>query len=86
MTVQCCLLVLLRKILAQQLNGTARKQLVTITGKNEKQEDVTILITIGSDYAKVNGEDVKLDSPAFVENDRTYTPIRFISGKSGCNG
>ena len=48
----------------------------------KNKRDVTILITIGSDYAKVNGEDVKLDSPAFVENDRTYTPIRFISGKS----
>ena len=26
---------------------------------------------------------VKLDSPAFVENDRTYTPIRFISENLG---
>ena len=56
---------------------------LSLRSKNEKQEDVTILITIGSDYAKVNGEDVKLDSPAFVENDRTYTPIRFISENLG---
>ena len=75
------------RFVAENLGATVEwdgeKQLVTITGKNEKQEDVIILITIGSDYAKVNGEDVKLDSPAFVENDRTYTPIRFISENLG---
>ena len=75
------------RFIAENLGATVEwdgeKQLVTITGKNEKQEDVTILITIGSDYAKVNDEDVKLDSPAFVENDRTYTPIRFISENLG---
>ena len=75
------------RFIAENLGATVEwdgeKQLVIITGKNEKQEDVTILITIGSDYAKVNGEDVKLDSPAFVENDRTYTPIRFISENLG---
>ena len=75
------------RFVAENLGATVEwdgeKQLVTITGKTEKQEDVTILITIGSDYAKVNGEDVKLDSPAFVENDRTYTPIRFISENLG---
>lgn len=62
------------------------KQLVTITGKNLKtNEDVTILITIGAEYAVVNGENVKLDSPAFIENDRTYTPIRFISEHLGAS-
>lgn len=62
------------------------KQLVTITGKNLKtNEDVTILITIGAEYAVVNGENVKLDSPTFVENDRTYTPIRFISEHLGAS-
>ena len=62
------------------------KQLVTITCKNLKtNEDVTILITIGAEYAVVNGENVKLDSPTFVENDRTYTPIRFISEHLGAS-
>ena len=28
---------------------------------------------------KVNGKDVKLDSVAFAENDRTYLPVRAIS-------
>ena len=29
------------------------------------------------------GKEVKLDSPAFIENDRTYTPIRFIAEELG---
>ena len=45
--------------------------------------DVEIIIYIGSDKAYVNGKEVMLDSPAFIENDRTYTPIRFISEELG---
>jgi len=48
----------------------------------EKGETV-IIITIGSDIATVNGEEIKLDSPAFIENDRTYIPTRFLSEKLG---
>lgn len=33
--------------------------------------------------AYVNGEEVILDSPAFIENDRTYTPVRFIAETLG---
>lgn len=59
---------------------------MTITGKKLKTgEDVTILITIGAKNAVVNGKEIKLDSPAFVENDRTYTPIRFISEHLGAS-
>lgn len=43
-----------------------------------KTEDTEILIPIDSDSAKINGKEVKLDSPAFIRNDRTYTPVRFI--------
>lgn len=46
-------------------------------------DDIEIVITIDSDTAVVNGESVKLDSPAFIENDRTYLPIRFISENLG---
>jgi uncharacterized repeat protein (TIGR02543 family) len=46
-------------------------------------EDVTIEIYIDSDKALVNGEIVELDSPAFIENDRTYTPVRFIAETLG---
>ena len=48
-----------------------------------KKADVTIEIYIDSDKALVNGEIVVLDSPAFIENDRTYTPVRFIAETLG---
>lgn len=57
-------------------NGEAKT--VTIT-----KDETVIVITIGSDKATVNGKDVTLDSPAFIENNRTYTPIRFISENLG---
>lgn len=70
------------RFVAENLGATVtwdeEKRLVTITDK-----DVTILITIGEETATVNGREVKLDSPAFIENDRTYTPIRFIAEELG---
>ena len=72
--------------LGAKVEWDGEKELVTITGKNLKtDENVTILITIGSATAKVNGKEIKLDSPAFIENDRTYTPIRFISEELGAS-
>ena len=61
-------------------------EVVTIRGKNLKDNtEVIIVIPIGSEIANVNGREYRLDSPAFVENDRTYTPIRFISEELGAN-
>ena len=72
--------------LGAKVEWNGEKELVTITGKNLKtDENVTILITIGAATAKVNGKEIKLDSPAFIENDRTYTPIRFISEELGAS-
>ena len=72
--------------LGAKVEWDGEKQLVTITGKNLKtDENVTILITIGSATVKVNGKEIKLDSPAFIENDRTYTPIRFIAESLGAS-
>lgn len=72
--------------LGAKVEWDGEKQRVTITGKNLKtDENVTILITIGSATVKVNGKEIKLDSPAFIENDRTYTPIRFISENLGAS-
>ena len=72
--------------LGAKVEWDGEKELVTITGKNLKtDENVTILITIGAATAKVNGKEIKLDSPAFIENDRTYTPIRFISEELGAS-
>lgn len=57
-------------------NGETRR--VTIISTNDEQKDIAILIDIDSDIAYVNGERIHLDSPAFIENGRTYLPIRFI--------
>lgn len=43
------------------------------------RENIEIIIYIGSDKAYVNNKVIILDSPAFIENDRTYTPLRFIA-------
>ncbi len=72
--------------LGADVSWNGEKELVTIKGKNLKtSEDVTILIYIGSDIAYVNGKEIKLDSAAFIENDRTYTPVRFISEQLGAS-
>ena len=72
--------------LGAKVDWDGEKQLVTITGKNLKtDENVTILITIGAAIVKVNGKEIKLDSPAFIDNDRTYTPIRFIAESLGAS-
>ena len=46
-------------------------------------EDIMIVMYIDSEYAYINGEQIALDSPAFIENDRTYTPVRFIAEALG---
>ena len=48
-----------------------------------KKDDIEILIYIGSTKAYVNGKEEFLDSPAFLENERTYTPLRFVAEKLG---
>ena len=46
-------------------------------------EKATIEIVIGKSTAKVNGVETQLDSPAFIENSRTYLPVRFVAEKLG---
>lgn len=48
------------------------------------KDGTEIVIFIGGDYALVNGEKINLDSSAFLENDRTYLPIRFVAESLGC--
>ena len=72
------------RVVAEALGATVAwndslKQ-VTIT-----KDDLTIEIFIGSPFAKVNGTPVQLDSPAFIENSRTYLPIRFVAENLGAD-
>lgn len=43
----------------------------------------TIELTIDSEYAKVNGKDVKLDVPAQIINSKTMIPLRFVTEHLG---
>ena len=47
------------------------------------KDDIEIIIILGAEIATVNGEEITLDSPAFTDNDRTYTPVRFICESLG---
>ena len=48
-----------------------------------KTADTEIKITVGAAEALVNGQAVTLDSPAFIESDRTYMPVRFVAETLG---
>lgn len=64
--------------LGAKVSWDEKDRKVTIT-----KDDTEIVIIIDSDVAKVNGKNINLDSPAFIENDRTYTPVRFIAENLG---
>ncbi len=44
---------------------------------------VTIVVTIDAPAMTVNGQSVALDSPAIIENNRTYLPVRAIANALG---
>jgi len=48
-----------------------------------KSADVSIEIVIGATTAKVNGKEIALDSPAFIESSRTYLPVRVVAENLG---
>ena len=54
-----------------------KREVKIVSGKTE------ILIYIDSDKAFINGKEVTLDSPAFIRDDRTYTPVRFVAEALG---
>lgn len=48
-----------------------------------KNETVTIVVTIDAPSMTVNGATVPLDSPAIIESNRTYLPVRAIANALG---
>lgn len=46
-------------------------------------DTVTIVVTIDAPSMTVNGQTEALDSPAIIENDRTYLPVRAIANALG---
>lgn len=72
--------------LGASVSWNAETSEVTIHGKNLKTNaDTEIIIKIGADTATVNGEKIVLDAPAFIENGRTYTPVRILSENLGAS-
>lgn len=58
------------------------EKLRSVTITDDKR---TIVIHIDSDVAYINGEVKTLDSPAFISNDRTYIPVRFVAEALDCD-
>lgn len=59
--------------LGADVKWNAETKQVTIT-----KDQTTIVLTLGSTTALVNGVEVKLDTNADTMNNRTYVPLRFI--------
>ncbi len=60
--------------LGAKVEWDEQKRLVTIS-----RGETVIKIYIDSDKAYVNDTEIILDSEAFIENGRTYTPLRFVA-------
>lgn len=61
-----------------EVSWDGENQTVEIKGLNDE-----ILLTVNSSTAVVNNENVTLDVPAQVVDDRTFVPLRFISENMG---
>ena len=72
------------RVIAEALGATVTwneaEQSVTIAKGN-----TTIVIYINQPFAKVNSKPVLLDTPAFIEYNRTYLPLRFVAENLGAN-
>ena len=70
------------RFIVENLNGSiewnAEKQMVTIM-----KNGLEIEVYIGQAFALVSGSPVELDSPAYIENGRTFLPLRFVAENLG---
>ena len=71
---------LIAEALGADVAWDAAEQKVTIT-----KEELAMEIYIDQPFATVNGEPVQLDASAFIENGRTYLPLRFIAENLGAD-
>ena len=70
------------RYIAEALGATVLWDRATSTA-TVKTADTEIRISVSADSATVNGERITLDTPAFIENDRAYMPVRFIAEALG---
>lgn len=70
------------RFIAEALGATVGWDKATKTATVELGE-ISIAIVIGEEFATVNGKVVELDSPSFIEDSRTFLPIRFVTENLG---
>lgn len=72
------------RFIAEALGATVdwngENESVTVSGENLKLE-----IPVGKETAFVNGTETALDAPSFIENGRTYLPLRFVAENLGAD-
>ena len=49
-----------------------------------KNSETNLILNLNSQVAVVNGNEVELDSPAMIKNDRIFVPVRFIAEHFSC--
>ena len=64
--------------LGAQVEWDEENKTVTVT-----YNDSTIIVTVDSQTAIVNGEEIEIDSPAIIKKDRVLVPIRVIAEALG---
>ena len=69
---------LISQYMGYNTQWTQESQKVTI-----KKDDTTIILTIGSNKATINGRTIVMDTKAQVYNNRTYIPLRFVTENMG---
>lgn len=55
----------------------------SLNGVRATLDDITITMPIGSEYAYINGNSVKMTTPAVVTNGKTMIPVRFVAENLG---
>lgn len=66
-------------------DGSHELKAVVESGGEAKTEKIYTINVGGNIRIKINGSNVEADVPPFIENDRTYVPVRLISENLGCN-
>jgi hypothetical protein len=64
-------------------NGSNYQWLYIYEWREITSNPVTIVLTIGSNKAEVNKQEKILDTPPFIQNNRTYVPFRFLGESFG---
>lgn len=68
--------------LGYQVNWANEGSAIRVSIRNNDKE---IVLRTGSNTATVNGRTVTFDTKAFLQQDRTYVPVRFVAENMGSN-